>query len=241
VNSHRVPPGAPRTISVVIPTLNEAEGIEATIQSLSGMPGILEIIAVDGGSTDETRRLASQCGARVVAAARGRGLQMHVGARAAVGDVLWFLHADTLPPPGAAAEILRALAAPGIVGGGFAVRFSGQSRAARFFTAAYPWMCRLGFMYGDAGLFVRASSYEEIGGFRPIPVFEDLSLVRRLRRQGRVVRLPGPVVTSSRRFEGRGGARIVLQWAVLHLLYAAGVSPHVLGRLYPPIRESRRD
>jgi rSAM/selenodomain-associated transferase 2 len=201
------------------------------------MPGVREIIIVDGGSTDDTRRIAEECAARLIPATPGRGLQMDAGARAAKGDVLWFLHADTLPPPGAAEAILHTLEDPGIVGGGFCVEFSGKSRAARFFTAAYPWMRRLGFLYGDAALFVRASTYQEIGGFRPFPVFEDLNLVRRMRRQGRVVCLPGPVLTSSRRFEGRGGARILVQWTVLHLLYAAGVSPHVLGRLYRPIRD----
>jgi rSAM/selenodomain-associated transferase 2 len=227
-------------ISAIIPTLNERNAVEATLQVLVGMPGLLEVIVADGGSEDGTGELARRHGAAVIVADRGRGRQMNAGARAARGDVLWFLHADTLPPPDASQCIIDALDDSRVLGGGFRVRFSGASSAALFFTRAYPFMRRLGLLYGDAAIFVRRSAYDRIGGFHPYPVFEDLDFVRRVTRRGRLVCLPSTVVTSSRRFEGRSAIVVLGQWMALHLLYWLGVSPDTLGRLYAPVRRSSR-
>jgi hypothetical protein len=150
--------------------------------------------------------------------------------------VLWFVHADTVPPPDGADRIREALRRPAVVGGNFTLRFSGPTTAARFLTWLYPHLGRFGLCYGDSALFVRRTDYERAGGFPPLPLFEDLDLVRRLARRGRFRRLPAEVVTSSRRFAGRSFVLTFLRWSVLQLLYWLGVSPGLLARAYAPIR-----
>lgn len=228
------------SLSVIIPTLNEADSIGATLRSVARLNARVEVIVVDGGSSDETAEVARKSGARVVSSERGRGLQMHRGASVAQGAVLWFLHADTLAPPEAAGLILESLALEvEAVGGNFRISFDGERGAARFLTWLYPQLRRLGLCYGDSAIFVRAETYRQLGGFAPFPIFEDLDLVRRLKRCGKLVYLPATVVTSSRRFEGRSFTRTFTRWVVLQLLYWAGVHPRTLGRLYAPIRGGR--
>jgi hypothetical protein len=119
-----------------------------------------------------------------------------------------------------------------VVGGNFGLLFDGSSRAARRLTAIYPFLRLLGLCYGDSGIFLRKNVYEQIGGFRPLTLFEDLDLLRRLRRAGRFVHLPCSLRTSSRRFEQRNFALMWLHWASLQLLYWCGVSPNLLARWY---------
>lgn len=229
-------------ISVVIPTLDEAHSLGATLQALTRFNHghRVEVIVADGGSADATREIARAHGAHVILSARGRGAQMHAGATFARGDVLWFLHADTLPPPGAPGQILDALRRdPQIVGGNFKISFDGTRLAARFLTWLYPQLRKLGLCYGDSAIFVRARVYRQIGGFRPFPIFEDLDLVRRLKGRGRLVHLSAEVVTSSRRFEGRSFAYTFARWSFLQMLYWLGVSPYTLSRLYEPVRRER--
>jgi rSAM/selenodomain-associated transferase 2 len=198
--------------------------------------GDVEVLVVDGGSTDGTPELARARGVRVLASERGRGVQLHAGAREARAAVLWFVHADTLVPADGAERILATLAAPAVVGGYFRLRFDGKLRAARFHSALQPLFNALGLVYGDAAVFVRRDAYDRVGGFRPYPLFEDLDLVRRLRRVGRLVRVRADVVASSRRFEGRSYTLTLVQWVSLQLLYWLGVPPDRLARLYAPIR-----
>ncbi len=230
-------------VSVIIPTLDEAHSLGATLQALTRLRhgGRVEVIVVDGGSADATREIAREHDAHLILSARGRGAQMHAGATIARGDALWFLHADTLPPPDAPELILDALRRDAnIVGGNFTVNFDGTRLAARFLTWLYPQLRKFGLCYGDSAIFVRASVYREVGGFKPFPVFEDLDLVRRIRRRGRLVHLRAQVVTSSRRFEGRSFAFTFARWSFLQMLYWLGVSPHTLGRLYAPVRRHRQ-
>ena len=223
-------------LSIIIPALNEARAIGATLDAAARVKGDVEVIVVDGGSADETVAVARARGARVVTSARGRGAQMHAGALAARGEVFWFLHADTLAPADAAGCIARALEDPRAVGGNFRIRFDGSGPAARFLTWLYPRLRLLGLAYGDSGLFVRRAAYERAGGFKPFPVFEDLDLLRALWRQGRFVQAEACVVTSSRRFEGRSFGLTFARWSLLQGLYWLGVSPHTLARLYAPVR-----
>lgn len=227
-------------ISVIVPTLNEARTLDATLDVLTQLPGVVEVIVVDGGSVDKTVPIARRHGVRLLHAERGRGRQMHAGAQAARGDVFWFVHADTHPPPDAATEIETALARVNVSGGCFAVRFDSGSRQARFLERLYARLRRLGLCYGDATLFVRRGDYQRAGGFRPIPLFEDLELAGRLRQRGRFVCLKAAVVTSARRFEGRRFVPVLIWWMILQLLYWVGVSPHALARMYAPIRSRRR-
>ena len=228
------------SLSIIIPTLNEAHIIGAMLDATARVRGGVEVIVVDGGSVDATAETARTRGAHVIESGRGRGLQMHRGACAARGAALLFLHADTIAPPDAAERIAHALARDaGAAGGNFTIRFDGERRAARFMTWLYPQLRRLGLFYGDSGIFVRASCYTEVGGFKPFPIFEDLDFVRRLKRQGRMIHLPVAVVTSSRRFEGRNFAFTFARWAFLQGLYWLGVHPRLLERLYAPVRSTR--
>jgi rSAM/selenodomain-associated transferase 2 len=227
-------------LSIIIPTLNEADSIQKSLEAVGRIHGHVEVIIVDGGSDDRTTEIARQNGAIVVTSERGRGLQMNVGARVARGDALLFLHADTIPPPDAAERINAVFARnAAILGGNFAIYFDGNKRGARFMTWLYPRLGKLGLCYGDSGIFVRTSAYKEIGGFKPIPLFEDLDFVRLLKKRGGMVHLPVAVVTSSRRFEGRSFVLTFAQWSILQVLYSLGISPRVLNQLYAPLRRAR--
>ena len=164
---------------------------------------------------------------------------MHAGACAARADILWFLHADTLPPVDAVEHISAALDNQEIVGGNCVISFDGNSRAARFMTWLYPHLRRIGLSYGDSAIFVRADVYRAVGGFKPYPIFEDLDLVRRLRKHGRMIHLPATVVTSSRRFESGSFLFTFARWSFLQLLYWFGVHPRTLSRLYAPVRGAK--
>src|SRR5438552_9703506 len=162
------------------------------------MRGDFEVIVVDANSPDDTAAVARAHGVKLVIAGPGRGAQMHAGAALARGEAIWFLHADTHPPVDGAERILDALASADVVGGNFGVRFDGGRIAARFLTWFYPQLRMLGLVYGDSAIFVRRCAYERIGGFRPYPLFEDVDLIRRLRRHGRLAHVPVPVISSSR-------------------------------------------
>jgi rSAM/selenodomain-associated transferase 2 len=226
-------------LSVIIPTLNEEGSIDLTLRALVRMGGNIEVIVADGSSNDATTEIARRFGAQVVPSGGGRGIQMHCGARVARGEILLFLHADTLIPPDAAEQIAEAFASdPNAVGGNFGIRFDGEGRAARLMTWLYPKLGKLGLYYGDSGIFVRASVYKQMGGFKEFPIFEDLDFVHRLESEGRTVHLPVAVITSSRRFEGRSFLFTFARWSILQGLYWLGVSPHSLRKLYAPVRST---
>ncbi len=217
-------------ISIVIPTLNEAASLPVT---LAAIDEDCEVLVCDGGSTDGTPEIARRAGARIILRAPGRGQQLHAGTAVASGEVLLFLHADTILLPGALAALGRALADPSVTGGNFRVVFDGPTRFAAWLTGFYAWLRNHGLYYGDSAIFVRRTVLDDIGGMRPIALMEDYDLVRRLERNGGTVCIDEPpVITSSRRFEGRPRWRIFSQWVLLHALFHARVSPDTLARLY---------
>ena len=227
------------SVSVIIPTFNEASCIQRTLDAIARVRGNIEVIVVDGGSDDSTTEIARRAGARLIECDRGRGIQMHSGALIARGQTVLFLHADTILPREAVVLIENSLSDDAlVVGGNFEIRFDGESRAARFMTWLYPRLGQLGLYYGDSGIFVRADAYEEAGGFKPFPIFEDVDLVQRLKRRGRIKHLPIAVMTSSRRFENRRFVFTFLRWSMLQVLYWLGVSPMKLGRFYGPGRDA---
>lgn len=230
-------------ISVVIPALNEAARLPRLLRALQAEPVDCETVVVDGGSEDGTAEAARAAGAALVLSApRGRGQQMAAGAAAARGSALLFLHADTAFPPGGLAALDALLRdRPEVVGGNYRLLFDGEDGFSRWLEGFYAAIRRLGFWYGDSGVFVRRAAYEALGGVRPIAVMEDYDLVRRVRRAGPTVCLAeSPLVTSSRRFEGRRPPAIILGWARIHLLYWLGASPERLAVLYDSERRRGR-
>lgn len=222
-------------ISIIIPTLNEAATIRETAAMVSKLQGHFEVIVADGGSTDETVRLAGDCGLRVMSAPRGRGQQMNAGAHIATGNVLLFLHADTRLPQDALQRIETALQAERVCGGNFSLSFDGQTWEARLMTKLYPLLRLGGMSYGDSAMFIRRSVFESLGGYRNYAIFEDCDLYRRMKRVGKFIRLQACAVTSSRRFEGRF-VRTLALWSVMQILYWLGADPNWLNRMYKPLR-----
>lgn len=228
-------------ISVVIPTLNEAERLPSLIESLQRDSASCEIIVADGGSQDGTIELVQRYGIKFVVSAQGRGHQLRAGVAEAEGDTLLFLHADCLVPEGAIARIENTLACePALVGGNFRLVFDGDDRFSRWLDGFYAWLRSRGLYYGDSGIFVRRRVYEALGGFKPVALMEDYDFTRRLERTGPTCCIEDPpLVTSSRRFEGRRPVAIVLGWLLIHGLYHLGVAPDVLAMLYDSARLRR--
>jgi len=224
-------------ISVVIPALDEGERIGSLIAALRAH-GFDDIVVADGGSRDATQAETIAAGAAFIRGERGRGRQLASGARAASGDVLFFVHADSAPPPLACALIETALADPGVSAGCFSLAFD----HAHPLLGIYALMSRVNmslFTYGDQGLFLKRETYERIGGYRDLPLFEDVEILGRLRRAGRIVKLRAPMTTSARRFLRDGVARRELMSAILVALYHMGVPPERLERWYRPERDER--
>jgi rSAM/selenodomain-associated transferase 2 len=223
-------PAAP--VSVVVPALNEASGLAATLWDVLRQPGLREVIVADGGSEDGTPEVAAAAGARVVHAPRGRARQMNAGAAAATGSVLLFLHADTRLPADGLCRAAGALARPGVVAGCFRLRFDQSSPLLRFYTLPI-WMRWHRLAFGDRALFVRRETFDAAGGFPDQPIFEDLDMVRRLRRLGRFVFLDAAVTTSARRYAAGGAFRQQARNAALWAAWWGGVPPARLARYYP--------
>lgn len=221
-------------MSVIIPALNEARVIAGAVHNARAA-GADEVIVADGGSADGTAAAAIDAGARVIAAPRGRGTQLNVGATASAGDVLIFLHADGLLPADAVAQIRAALADPEVIGGNFRIHF-GTTRHARFLAAFYHVIRQLTVYYGDSAIWVRREHFEAVGGFPPFPLMEDLKLVHLLRGRGRMAYLEGPVQASPRRWEQGGLLKTWASWVVIQTLYFYNVPPARLARLYRHIR-----
>ena len=228
------------SVSIVVPVLNEVATIEAALARLHGaFPGT-EVVVVDGGSSDGTPALVARP-ARLVVSRRGRGAQLNAGAHAARGQVLWFVHADTVIAGDALAQLRAALADPSIVGGGLTLAFARRSLALDHLRRASNLRARhLGWVFGDQALFVRRSAFTAVGGFPDIPLMEDLELSRRLRRRGRLVVLPATSTASTRRFDERGTWRTILLMQVLKARYFAGTDPEDLARRYSTAAPRRR-
>lgn len=225
-------------LSVVIPTLNEAESLERAIASARAVAD--EVIVSDGGSTDGSIEIARRAGARVVEGAPGRGAQLNRGGAAASGEVLLFLHADSTLPRDLPTQLDAALAA-GCAGGGALIRFDPDGGLLRFGAGWINCRTRLTRLpLGDQAHFVLREAFERLDGYRDWPILEDLDLMRRLKREHRIAVLAGPVVTSARRFVEKGVVRtIAINWTIW-TLYLLGVSPHRLARLYRSGRPARR-
>jgi rSAM/selenodomain-associated transferase 2 len=216
-----------------MPVLDEAAEIEAALSALAPYRrrGV-EVIVVDGGSSDGTPERARVLADRVIAAARGRALQMNAGATIAQGDVLLFLHADTQLPENADRLLLDGLAVSDRVWGRFDVRFDGGGLL-RVVAAMMNLRARLtGIATGDQALFVTRAAFDSVGGFPPIALMEDVALSARLKRVSRPLCLSARVTTSARRWRRHGTLRTVLMMWWLRLRFSLGADPVELARVY---------
>ena len=222
------------TLSIIVPALNEAAELAATLASLRACcADKTQLIVVDGGSVDDTVGIARRFADRVVCADRGRASQMNAGAAAATGEVLWFVHADTAAPAMAGDAVLDAAGDQGAAWGHCGVRLDGESALLRVVQRMMNWRARFtGVATGDQGIWVRRSIFEAVGGYPPMRLMEDVALSKRLRRLRRPVCLPLYLRTSARRWQARGVARtVVLMWW-LRLAFWLGVRAEVLARWY---------
>jgi len=220
------------TISVIIPTLNEADNISRLIPFLKSLDNALEIIVVDGGSTDGTPDRIGD-GALLIRSPRGRAIQMNLGARQANGEILWFLHADCMPHPHSITAIREALRNQHIVGGAFEYQLDHEGRFYRlteFFSNRKNH--RLKLLYGDMGIFIRKRIFWEIGGYPEIPLMEDMALCTAMKKHGEIVILPYRILTSARRWVEEGPLKNMVRNWILQIAYKLGASPVTLARWY---------
>ena len=217
-------------LSVVIPALNAAPRLAATIAAVAATAA--EILVVDGGSADSTVTLAQACGARVMTAPRGRGPQLAAGVAAARGDWLLLLHADTrLAPDWPAAAVAHIAAGPARAGY-FRFALDSADPRARCLERVVAWRSRvLALPYGDQGLLIHRDLLAAVGSVRPLPLMEDVDLVRRLGR-ARLASLPAAAVTSAERWEREGWRRRSARNLLCLAAWFGGVPPARLARLY---------
>jgi rSAM/selenodomain-associated transferase 2 len=223
-----------KSISVVIPTLDAADELPGTLAALTGARVIREIIVSDGGSRDDTVAIAEGAGARVVAGPRGRGTQLIAGVAVATGEWLLFLHADCRLGPGWEEAAGDFIAKPGISGqaGYFIFALDDPDPAARRLERVVAWRCHvLGLPYGDQGLLIARSLYDSVGGYAPLPLMEDVDLVRRIGPR-RLRALDGTATTSAVRYRRDGYLARLLRNLACLALYYLGLPPRLIAKLY---------
>lgn len=228
-------PSSP-AVTVVIPVIGDNEMLArllGRLRQLATPPD--EIVIVDGGSSAGCRSLARRFRCVYVCTRAGRGHQLHAGALRASGDVLWFLHADAEPPEDGV-TLIRSRHLSGAAGGFFTFRFAGEATWYKGLLAGLiNWRTRFGTPYGDQGLFVGRVAYDAVGGFADTPLFEEVPLVRALRRRGEFTCLAAHIGVSPRRWERDGWLWRSAGNRLLALAYMAGVPPRRLARRYQPL------
>src|SRR5438552_4124876 len=218
--------------SIVVPVYNEAQLIRSFLQHFRERAAGAEVIVADGGSSDGTPDLAAGLCNQIVVGERNRAAQMNLGACAASGDVLWFVHVDAEVPKGSLAEIARVLDDRTVVGGYFRIRLPPDPVYRLTDTFAHYAGLLLRMRCGDHGMFCRRTAFVNVGGFPEVPLMEDVEFFCRLGRCGRVVCSDYRLVISPRRYEAIGRARLTLAYGLIATLYTLGVPLSVLARIY---------
>jgi rSAM/selenodomain-associated transferase 2 len=224
------------SLSIIIPTWNEARLIERTLRVLKERTADAEIVVVDGESTDETAALASKY-VRVIGAKRGRGGQLNAGARATSGDILLFLHADTLPDAGGIDELLAVMQDERVAGGAFRMRFDDPRLLYKRIGAQITQRSLRTRSYtGDQAIFTRRSIFDQLGGYRDWPFMEDVEYSERMSKIGPVSLLASEAETSARRHRQWGVLKTQLAVMFIRTLYLLKVHPAKYAWLWPPVR-----
>ena len=219
-------------ISIIIPVLNEAENIGLVISSIQRAENI-EVIIIDGGSQDNTVKIAENLGVKVIVTNRGRALQMNAGAKIATGEILLFLHGDTQLPLGFETEIRKTFINSNIIAGAFQLKINGDQLSLRVIEKTVFWRSKyLQMPYGDQAIFIKAITFGEIGGFPEQPIMEDFELIRRLNHLGKIEILSSSVITSGRRWQKLGVFKTTLINQLIVIGYYLGISPTKLAQWY---------
>ncbi|ERT06306.1 glycosyl transferase 2 family protein [Lyngbya aestuarii BL J] len=225
-------------ISIIIPVLNEEKTITSVLAKLINSPHI-QIIIVDGGSVDNTIKVAeifrqnTDVEVQILETVRGRAHQMNMGAKSATGEILLFLHADTQLPDRFEKWVRQVLDEPNVIAGAFELKITASVRGLRWVEQGVKWRSHfLQMPYGDQAIFLKASTFWDVGGFRELPLMEDFELVNQLRRRGKIALVPVAVTTSGRRWQKLGVLRTTLINQIIIIAYLLGVSPSRLANWY---------
>ena len=219
-------------ISIIIPALNEEDYIGRTLEHTQNLQGNFEIIVSDGGSTDRTCQIVKKYEmVRLISSEKGRANQMNAGADIAKGEILLFLHADTLLPENACSSVVQHLEKNNNIGGSFRLNFDQD----HFLLKIYSWCSKFSaevFTYGDHAIFMQKEIFEEIQGYKKIPFLEDIEIQKRLRKAGKFRKINAAVTTSARRFEKMGTFKQLTMDFLILVFYNLGVSPRRLKKFY---------
>jgi uncharacterized protein len=221
-------------ISVIIPTYNEESCLAHCIESVRAQNCPTEIIVTDGGSEDNTRAMAHKLSVKVIEnGEKNLGLQLNRAATVAKGETLLFLHADSLLTAGIFEQVESCLKQTELIGGAFRMKLAGKRSFYRFLEAGGDLYCRLTKTYfGDRGIFIRASAFKQMGGFKELAIMTDVEFSRRMNRTGKTAFLPGPIISSSRKFDSEGSINTLVKilWALL--AYRLGCPPEKIRDTY---------